>query len=165
MRYIAPLVLSIYLCGCSATLSIKSAFRETLTQGDLDNIRSLGSLPMDQNYEKYGVIVAAIELRAALSSESTIFLNVADCSNMSNDFPAVAFYSDIPLDEGYRAAIERLEGASGDITLIGYVPQTFSRRLRPACVQLSGGSYSGRRVTSDVVPVGEAQSRPAQNPQ
>lgn len=159
MRTVAVLLLSAYLCACSANLSIKSALRETLTQGDLDNIRRLGSLPTDQSYEKYSVTVEATELRAVLSSESTVFLNVADCGNMSNDFPAVAFYAGIPLDEGYRAAIEQLEGTSGEVSLIGYVPQTFSRQLRSACVRLSGGSYLGRRVTSGVMPVGDAQSQ------
>lgn len=156
MRALILCAITILICGCSINIPIKSVTRERTTESDSLNIRNLGSYPLDRDYEAFSVRIDRQSLIDALELESTVFINIFDCTNTENNFPATAFYADIPLDEGYREAARRLAGSSGDVFLRGYAPAAFSQRMSATCVRLTGGSYLGRRIESTVTPVIEA---------
>jgi hypothetical protein len=145
----------VFLAGCSKFINVDTATYEPLSISDRNNIAALGSYPPDQSYAAINIIVRGSDLRSALQSESTIFIDLFDCVHDESKFPATAFFSNFPLDESNKQIALRLEDSVSEVALRGYVPTRFYDRLDSPCVQLSGGSYLGHRVTSRVVIVSE----------
>lgn len=144
-----PLIFCLILGGCSVHVRILRASQSPAGTSDLQNIETIASGPQSQPWEKFTLAIKTDELVRVLEKESSIYINVFDCTSSSTRFPSVAFFRNISLDEEHGTALDAIERNPSEVTINGYAPSSFVAGLNSTCVRLEGGSYGGASLQSN----------------
>lgn len=135
-------VTPIVVIACTADIQVTSASRELLVPADKRNIETLAVGSQKQKWDKFVLMVQKDNLLRALKNESSVYINILDCSDTTKKFPSIAFLGNIPLDEQHRLAVSALSSQPDVVAVRGYAPSSFVQGLSSTCVSLAGGNYS-----------------------
>ena len=148
--------------ACTQRIHIPSGYMANADPSQSSTADSVNSASAGAQWKNIAVLIDAQDLRRALRRESTLYVNVFDCSSpargevstgskyLGDVYPSNVAFDGINVNQERDRTLNLLDRRAGPVEIDAFVPDVFVKKLNKPCFRMTGASYLGWRIDSNI---------------